>query len=83
MAARELLLSTPAVVASIRDGKSSASVAAAQSGAGQTMSDALAALVRGGTVHSAEAYRRAPDRAALLACLARDGVDTSFAARFA
>jgi len=84
--ARELLLNSPAVAASIREGKPVDIPAAVESGSRHgmiSMSDALAALVRGGTVHSAEAYRRAPDRAALLACLAREGVDTSFAERFA
>ena len=80
--ARELLVNSPAVAASIRDAKSGETAAALESGGRQGMiplNDSLAGLVRGGTVHSAEAYRRAPDRAALLARLAREGVDTSFA----
>ena len=84
--ARELLLNSPAVAQSIRDGKSSEVAAALEAGGRHgmmSMNDSLVGLVRGGTVHSAEAYRRAPDRAALLACLARDGVDTSFAERLA
>jgi twitching motility protein PilT len=84
--ARELLLNSPAVAAAIRDGKAPEIAAALESGQRHgmiSMNDTLAGLVRGGTVHSAEAYRRAPDRAALLACLARDGVDTSFAERLA
>jgi twitching motility protein PilT len=84
--ARELLLNSPAVAQSIRDGKSSEVAAALDAGGRHgmvSMNDSLVGLVRGGTVHSAEAYRRAPDRAALLASLARDGVDTSFAERLA
>jgi hypothetical protein len=34
-------------------------------------------------VHPGEAYRKALDRAALVAALKRDGVDTSFAERLA
>ena len=47
------------------------------------LTDSLATLVREGTVHAAEAYRKAPDRAALIAALTREGVDTSFAERLA
>jgi hypothetical protein len=47
------------------------------------LTDSLAAHVREGTVHAAEAYRKAIDRAALLAHLKREGVDTSFAERLA
>jgi hypothetical protein len=47
------------------------------------LTDSLAGLVRGGIVHGAEACRRSPDRKALLAALAREGVDTSFAERLA
>jgi twitching motility protein PilT len=82
--ARELLLNSPAVAASIREGKPSEAAAALEAGQRHgmlSMNDALTGLVRGGTVHSAEAYRRAPDRAALLARLAREGVDTAFAER--
>jgi twitching motility protein PilT len=84
--ARELLLNSPAVASSIREGKPSEAAAALEAGQRQgmvSMNDSLTGLVRGGTVHSAEAYRRAPDRTALLARLAREGVDTSFAERLA
>jgi hypothetical protein len=47
------------------------------------LADSLASFVRDGTVHAAEAYRKATDRDALLAALRRDGVDTSFAERLA
>ena len=41
------------------------------------MIDSLGALVRDGVIDSAEACRRAPDRAALVAALERDGIDVS------
>ena len=47
------------------------------------LTDSLAAHVRDGSVFAGEAYRKALDRAALLAALKRDGVDTSFAERMA
>jgi hypothetical protein len=47
------------------------------------LNDALAALVRAGTVDPGEAYRKAVDRDALLVQLKRDGVDTSFLERLA
>jgi twitching motility protein PilT len=84
VAARELLLSSAAVSASIRDGSAPGVAAALDSGHRHGMvplNDSLAGLVRGGTVHGAEAYRRSPHRDALLASLAREGVDTSFAER--
>ena len=84
VAARELLLSSAAVSASIRDGSAPGVAAALDSGQRHGMvrlNDSLAGLVRGGTVHGAEAYRRSSDRDALLASLAREGVDTSFAER--
>lgn len=84
--ARELLLNSPAVAASIREAKSAETAAALETGQRHgmvSMNDSITGLVKGGTVHSAEAYRRAPDRAALLARLAREGVDTSFAEKLA
>jgi hypothetical protein len=47
------------------------------------LTDSLAHCVREGTVNPGEAYRKALDRAALVAALKRDGVDTSFAERLA
>ena len=70
----------------IRDGRTAELVREQQNGQRFGMiplAESLSALVRGGAVHPAEAYRRAPDRAALLATLAREGVDTSFAERLA
>lgn len=86
IAAREILLNTPAVASLILEGKTFQLPVALDSGRRHGMmplQDSLAALVRDGTVHAAEAYRKAPDRAALLAALRRDGVDTSFAERLA
>jgi hypothetical protein len=42
-----------------------------------TMIDALGALVRDGIVEAGEACRRAPNRAALIDALRRDGIDVS------
>ena len=84
--AREVLLNTPAVSAIIQTGRTADLAAALDAGRGQGMlplTESLAGLVREGTVHVAEAYRKAIDRAALLAQLRRDGFDTSFAERLA
>lgn len=86
VAAQELLLNSAAVSASIRDGSAPGVAAALESGQRVGMlplNDSLAGLVRAGTVHGPEAYRRSPDREALLASLLREGVDTSFAERLA
>ena len=86
VAAREILLNTPAVASLIADGKTFQLPVALDSGRRHGMmplADSLAALVREGTVHAAEAYRKAWDRDALLTALRRDGVDTSFAERLA
>ena len=86
VAAREVLLNTPAVASLILEGKTFQLPVALASGRRHGMmplADSMAALVREGTVHAAEAYRKAPDREALLAALRRDGVDTSFAERLA
>ena len=85
-AARELLVNTPAVATLILEGKNVEIPSALDGGRRQGMmplTDSLATLVREGTVHAAEAYRKAPDRAALIAALTREGVDTSFAERLA
>lgn len=86
MAAREVLLNTPAVASLILEGKTFQLPVALASGRRHGMipfADSMAALVREGTIHAAEAYRKAPDREALLAALRRDGVDTSFTERLA
>ncbi len=85
-AAREILLNTPAVSTLVMEGKMFQLPVALDSGRRHGMlplTDSLAAFVREGTVHPGEAYRKALDRAALIAALKRDGVDTSFAERMA
>ena len=85
-AARELLFNTPAVATLILEGKNIEIPSALEGGRRHGMmplTDSLATLVREGTVHAAEAYRKAPDRASLIAALTREGVDTSFAERLA
>jgi twitching motility protein PilT len=86
VAARELLLNSPAVAASIQQGEWSGLGAALQDGAQHGMvrlNDSLAALIKDGTVHGTEVYRRVPDPQGLLSSLARDGIDISFADRLA
>jgi twitching motility protein PilT len=86
IAAREILVNTPAVAALVREGNTPQLPSALESGRHHGMvplTDSLAAQVREGTVHAAEAYRKAPDRPALLEALKRDGIDTSFAERLA
>jgi twitching motility protein PilT len=86
VAAREILLNTPAVSTQVLEGKMFQLPIALDSGRRLGMmplTDSLAVHVREGTVHPGEAYRKALDRAALIAALKRDGVDTSFAERMA
>ena len=85
-AAREILLNTPAVSTLVLEGKMFQLPGALDGGRRHGMvplTDSLAGHVREGTVFAGEAYRKALDRAALLAALKRDGVDTSFAERMA
>ena len=85
-AAREILLNTPAVSTLVLEGKMFQLPSALDGGRRHGMlplTDSLAGHVREGTVFAGEAYRKALDRAALLAALKRDGVDTSFAERMA
>jgi twitching motility protein PilT len=86
VAAREILLNTPAVSQIVLEGKMFQLPVALDSGRRHGMvplTDSLAAHVRAGTVDVAEAYRKALDRAALVALLKREGFDTSFAERLA
>jgi twitching motility protein PilT len=86
VAARELLLNTPAVAALIAEGNLFQIRAALQSGRKLGMvplNDALTALVRAGVVDPGEAYRKAVDREGLVAQLRREGIDTSFVERLA
>jgi twitching motility protein PilT len=86
VAAREILLNTPAVSTLLLEGKMFQLPVALDSGRRHGMiplTDSLATQVREGTVHVGEAYRKALDRAALVAVLKREGIDTSFAERMA
>jgi twitching motility protein PilT len=86
VAAREVLLNTPPVAALIEEGKVVQLPLAMESGRRHGMiplNDALAGLVREGTVHVTEAYLKAFDKEGLLTALKREGVDTSFAERLA
>jgi len=80
IAAREVLLSSPAVRQVILDGGISQLPIAIESGRNlgmRTMVDALGTLVRNGVVSIATACAAAPDRAALVSALERDGIDVS------
>jgi twitching motility protein PilT len=86
VAARELLLNTPAVASLIAEGRTFQIPVALDSGRrhGMTpLNDALAAYVRTGQVNPAEAYRKSTDREGLVALLKHDGIDTSFTERLA
>jgi twitching motility protein PilT len=86
VAAREVLINTPAVASLIAEGKTFELHAALENGRRDGMvpfSESLATLVREGTVHPAHAHRKAPDREKFLSILRRDGVDTSVAERLA
>ena len=78
VAAREILLSTPAVASAIAEGRLSQLTPAIDAGHGmQRLDDALAALVQSGAVEASEAYRRSADRAAFLVRLKRLGINTA------
>jgi twitching motility protein PilT len=80
VAAREVLLSSPAARQLILHGATWQLPIAIESGRGlgmTTMVDSLGSLVRDGAVGIADACGSAPDRAALVAALERDGVDVS------
>jgi twitching motility protein PilT len=86
VAAREVLLNTPAIASLIADGRMNQLAPAVESGRKQGMvplNDALAGFVQSGVVDVKDAYRQAVDRPAFLAVLRREGVDTSFAGRLA
>ena len=86
VAARELLLNTPAVASVIAEGKTSQLPMAIEGGRRHGMvplNDALVGFVQSGAVDAGEAYRRSADRAGFLALLKRQGIDTSFVERLA
>jgi twitching motility protein PilT len=86
IAARELLLNTPAVTSLIAEGKTAQLPAAIESGRRHGMvalNDVLVAFVQSGVIDSREAYRQAADQQGFLALLQRQGIDTSFVERLA
>ena len=81
-AAREVLLSIPAVTNLIREGKTFQipSVMQTSRRLGMvTLNDALLELVDAGKVEAAEAYAKAVEKTGFVAALKSRGVDTSFA----
>jgi twitching motility protein PilT len=81
-AAREVLLSIPAVTNLIREGKTFQipSVMQTSKRLGMvTLNDALLELVDSGQVEAAEAYSKAVEKTGFVASLKSRGVDTSFA----
>ena len=86
VAAREVLLNTPAVAGVIAEGKTSQLPMAIEGGRRLGMvplNDALVRYVQSGIVDAREAYRHVTDRPAFLALLKRQGVDTSAFERLA
>jgi twitching motility protein PilT len=79
VAAREILLNTPAVASAIAEGRTSQLPMAidAPRGRGMRLNDALAGLVQSGGVDIREAYGKAADRKGLLTRLKRLGIDTA------
>lgn len=86
LAARELLLNTPAVASLLAEGKTSQLPLAIEGGRKHGMvplNDALGGFVQSGAVEVREAYRCSSDRSGLLALLQRQGVDVSSLERLA
>lgn len=86
IAAREILVNTPAIAALLEEGKTAQLPLAMEGGRRHGMmplNDALASFVRDGTVHITEAHLKAFDKEGLLATLDRQVGDTGFAERLA
>jgi twitching motility protein PilT len=86
LAARELLLNTPAVASVIAEGKTSQLPLVIEGGRKHGMvplNDALAGFVQSGAVDLREAFQRSQDRTGFLAVLQRQGIDISSVERFA
>jgi twitching motility protein PilT len=84
VAAREVLLNTPAVRSLLAEGKTSQLPLAIEGGRPYGMvplNDSLVGYVQSGVVDVREAYWRAADRAGFLALLKRHGLDTSLIER--
>jgi twitching motility protein PilT len=80
LAAREVLLNTPAVASVLAEGKTSQLPMAIEGGRRHGMmplNDSLVGFVQSGAIDSREAYRHSSDRPGLLALLKRQGLDTS------
>ncbi len=80
LAAREVLLNTPAVSSVLAEGRTSQLLLAIEGGRKVGMvplNDALVGYVQSGRVDIQDAYRGSADRAGFLALLERQGVDTS------
>jgi twitching motility protein PilT len=86
VAAREVILPTTPVISLVAEGRLQDLPAAVESGRKYgliTLTDALVQLVQSGAVDLREAYRKGPDRDALLAALQRQNFDTAIIERFA
>lgn len=86
LAAREVLLNTPAVASVLAEGKTSQLPLAIEGGRKHGMvplNDALVGFVQSGAVDVREAFRHASDRVGLLSPLKRQGIDTSAVERLA
>ena len=86
IAAREVVLTTSAITKVLADGQLSDLPSAIESGRKHglvSLTDALVQLVRDGAIDLREAYRKADDRAALLAAMKRENLDTSLLERLA
>ena len=86
LAARELLLNTPAVSSLLAEGKTSQLPLAIEGGRKHGMvplNDALGGFAQSGAVDVREAYRCSADRPGLLALLQRQGIDVSAVERLA
>jgi twitching motility protein PilT len=86
LAAREVLLNTPAIAGLIADGRTAELPMAIEEGRKigmMSLNESLAALVKNNAVDVREAYRCAGDRRGLLALLKRHGLDTTLVERLA
>jgi len=86
VAAREVLLNTPAVRSALAEGKTSQLPLAIEGGRTHGMAplnDALVGFVQNGAVDVREAYRHAADRPGFLALLKRQGLDTAAIEKYA
>jgi twitching motility protein PilT len=86
VAAREVLLNTPAVRSALAEGKTSQLPLVIEGGRSYGMTplnDSLVGFVQSGAVDVREAYRHAADRQRFLALLKQQGLDTSAIEKYA